>query len=394
MLVVNARIVPGLIIVALLCACRDSKGGPQGVKLVPSSLAAGGCTGPDQAFTPGQTPTAVALATLSIGAFSQVCAAGDSETLFATGANATVVQIDVSGALPVETELLAAGAVATLLTGVGIAAAPELSGISVFDGSSLLVIEHTSNTLLLVDRAAVQPVSFFAGLPDTVGGFADGTALAIPGTGQARFHFQGPSQLVVTDPLAPFIFVADTGNHAIRRISSGFVSTLAGSGAPFFADGDISSAGFDSPNGLSVTCSGSLLVSESGAAAAGGHRLRQILLGPVSILGQSGTVTTRAGDGSDATIEGDNTAASLAAPVSPLATAASDTYWIDSTTGILRRMRGAADTCDCPLWTDCAAAVLGGGDFTPAGVLSLTQTSSGVLYVLDATGGTLWRVSP
>ena len=32
-------------------------------------------------------------------------AAGDSETLFVTGAGATLVQIDVSGAVPVETEI-------------------------------------------------------------------------------------------------------------------------------------------------------------------------------------------------------------------------------------------------------------------------------------------------
>ncbi|HUR28441.1 MAG TPA: hypothetical protein VM509_09660, partial [Planctomycetota bacterium] len=284
-----------------LGACRNSTsdGGSSGVRLVPSGLAANGCTGPNQTFTPPQTPTAVALAVLVIGPSSQLTAAGDSETLFATGAGATLVRIDVSGAVPVETELLAPGVVATLLAGAGIAAAPELSGVSVLDASSLLVIEHASNTILRVDRAGVAAPTFFAGQPDAVGGFADGTAAHVPGAGQARFHFAGPSQLVTSDPLTPFVFVADTGNHAIRKIASGFVGTLAGTGAAFFADGDIRFAGFDSPTGLSLTCSGSLLVSETGAATAGGHRVRQIVLGPLSIFGQQGTVVTRAGDGAN-----------------------------------------------------------------------------------------------
>lgn len=386
----------GLLAAMVLPACRNSttSSTPAGIKLVPSSLAADGCTGPDQVFTPGQTPSVVALALLSIGPFSQLCAAGDSETLFATGANATLVQIDVSTAVPVETEILAAGVVATLLTSEGIATAPQLSGVTVLDGNSLLVIEHTSNTILLVDRHAISPPALFAGIPDEVGGFADGTALSTPGSGQARFHFSGPSQLVTSDPLVPFVFVADTGNHAIRRIASGFVLTLAGSGAPFFADGELGSAGFDSPSGLSLTCSGTLLVTETGAAGVGGRRLRQILISSQTTFSMSGDVLTRAGDGANATIQGNGELASMAAPLSPLATSVGDTYWIDSTTGILRRMRNAADTCDCPLWPDCAAAVTAGGDFTPAGTLSLTQTRLGVLYVLDATAGKLLRVTP
>jgi hypothetical protein len=56
-------------------------------------------------------------------------------------------------------------------------------------------------------------------------------------------------------------------------------------------------------------------------------------------------------------------------------------------------MRTSLDTVDCPLWSDCAAAVLAGGHFTPGGTLSLTQTPAGGLYVLDATAGELLLVS-
>ncbi|HTF91231.1 MAG TPA: hypothetical protein VK843_22655 [Planctomycetota bacterium] len=392
----NAQRLAGILVAAAaLGACRNSDdNGVAGIKLVPSSFAANGCSGPDHVFTVGQTPAAGALTVLQIGPFSQLTAAGDSETLFATGDNATVVAIDVTAPIPVETEILAAGAVAALLLTQGIATAPVLSGISVLDSDSLLVVEHTSNTILKVDRHAVAAPEFFAGAPDEQGGFANGTALAVPNNPQARFHFRGPTQIAVSDPLVPFVFVADNGNHAVRRIASGFVITVAGGGAPFFDDGDIAGAGFDSPSGLSVTCSGTLLVSETGAAGVAGNRLRQLMLGPLSFFGQQGQVLTRAGNGVDATIQGDGELASLAAPVSPLTTAMGDTYWIDSTTGILRRMRGATDTCDCPLWTDCAFAVTAGGDFSPGGVVSLTQTPLGVMFVLDATAGQLLKVTP
>lgn len=375
-------------------ACRNSDGGPVGVRLVPSTLAASGCTGPDQTFGVGQVPSAVALVTFQPSASSQVTAAGDSETVFLSGANGTVVAVDVSGPAPVETELVAAGEIAALLAGVGIVDPPELSGLCVLDGATLLVMEHASNTILAIDRGGIVAPAFFAGEPNTTDGFADGTSLSIPGFGQARFAFTEPSQLLATDPTAPFVIVADSGNHALRRISGGAVRTLAGSGAAFFADGDLAEAGFDTPAGVTITCTGTLLVSELGAAGQGGLRLRQVLLGPQSFFGISGTVLTRAGDGVDATIGGDGEAASLARPMSPLTTSDSDTYWVDSTTGILRRMRGALDSVDCPLWTDCAAAVLGGGDFTPGGRFSLTQTPSGVLYVFDVAAATLWRVTP
>ena len=79
----------------LATACRDSKdSGPSGEGLVPNTAGANGCTGPDQVFTPPQAPVAVPLATLGVGPASHVTADGSSETLYATGADATIVATD------------------------------------------------------------------------------------------------------------------------------------------------------------------------------------------------------------------------------------------------------------------------------------------------------------
>jgi hypothetical protein len=73
-------------------------------------------------------------------------------------------------------------------------------------------------------------------------------------------------------------------------------------------------------------------------------------------------------------------------------TSLGEIYWVDSGTGVLRR-RSVDRTADCPLDVDCDAAVLN-PSFPPGHAFSLTETPSGVLYVLDATAGVLYRVTP
>lgn len=90
-----------------------------------------------------------------------------------------------------------------------------------------------------------------------------------------------PRGLVVD--LNGVIYVADTGNRVIRAVSSeGKVSTLAGSGASGTADGTGASASFVSPSGITLASDGSLYVTDSGA-----HNIRKVTL--------AGVVTTLAG---------------------------------------------------------------------------------------------------
>ena len=77
---------------------------------------------------------------------------------------------------------------------------------------------------------------------------------------QARFNF--PSG-ITADPNTSFIYVADTNNHTIRQIDgSGNVTTLAGTaGTPGFADGIGTAALFNHPTGISFdSASGSNLL--------------------------------------------------------------------------------------------------------------------------------------
>lgn len=382
-----------LLAAPFVAACRNASGdgGSAGAALVPNAAGMNGCSGPAQTFTAPQSTSTVSLTTFVATDDSALAAAGDAELLYATGANGTVVAIDVSGATPVETELVSSGAVAALLSFAGISDAPALGAIAVLDADTLLVQERTSNTLLSVDRATPNTLGFWAGEPNIVPGFADGAATG--SAGRARFSFTETSAICPTGEATPRVFVADPGNHAVRVVEGGFVRTVAGQGLALFADGSLSSVYFDTPTGLALSCANGLVVSERGANGYG-NRLRAITVGaPSPFGGFFGSSTTLAGDGTAATTEGAALAgAQLDAPVAPFVTSTGEFYWIDSESGVLRR-RALDGTCDCPLAVDCATAV-GAPDFPAGHAFSLTETAGGVLYVLDATAGVLHRVTP
>jgi len=113
-------------------------------------------------------------------------------------------------------------------------------------------------------------------------GFADGTA------GAARFDT--PSALAVD--AAGTLYVADTGNNAIRRIThDGVVSTVAGGSAAGYRDGPATQAQFNGPVGVAVDAAGRILVADTY-----NDRIR--------VIAADGTVATLAGSGIAGAIDG------------------------------------------------------------------------------------------
>ena len=383
---------------AALAACRNSSSTDLGLNVVPNESGANGCSGPNQVFTLPQSPVPVALTSLAIGPDSQITAASTGEILFVTADDASVVQLDFSVDPPVETLVVSGDAIGDLLESVSIATPPVLSGIGVLDADRLIAVEHTSNTLITIDRAPPNAVAFYAGLPSETPGFADG--LAQGPTFAARFSFTSATQVLPTGDVPPKVFVADVGNNRVRVIQEDDqgllqVTTVAGNGTAFSSDGDLSATFFDTPTGLSATCSGTLLVTERGGSGGlgQGHRMLELDIGqPFVFGGYLGTSSTLVGDGTPDTIGGDQDEALVNGPVSPLVTEDGETYWIDSGSGVLRRMTSEGMS-DCPLGIDCGAAELA-PEFPAGHDFSLTETAGGILYVLDATDGILYRVTP
>lgn len=122
----------------------------------------------------------------------------------------------------------------------------------------------------------------------------DGAVQTLAGTGELGFRngagpqaqFNKPNDVAV-DTLGN-VYVSDTGNHYIRRISpEGQVSTLAGRGAFGFHDGIGKLAKFSSPLGIAVDSQGNVFVADRGNA-----RIRRIdTTGVVSTVAQLPALT-------------------------------------------------------------------------------------------------------
>ena len=123
------------------------------------------------------------------------------------------------------------------------------------DNDGNLYIADTNNHLIRRIAAGTTVVTTFAGVAGTAGS-TDG-----PG-GTARF--QNPRGLC-TDATGN-VYVADAGNHLIRRITpAGIVSTVAGlAGSSGAIDGSLAVARFTAPTGLALDRTGRLFVADAG----------------------------------------------------------------------------------------------------------------------------------
>ena len=99
----------------------------------------------------------------------------------------------------------------------------------------------------------------------------DGRVTTIAGDGEAGYvdgrrqdaRFNGPVDVAVD--AAGRVIVADTYNDRIRAISpDGTVTTIAGNGVPGFADGDGAEAQFDTPSGVAIDGAGNIVIADTG----------------------------------------------------------------------------------------------------------------------------------
>ncbi len=138
-------------------------------------------------------------------------------------------------------------------------------------------------------------VSDFAGTGEA--GFQNGPGLG-PVATSARFLY--PCGIALDS--AGNLYVADSGNHRIRKVTSaGVVSTLAGSGLDGFAEGASGSAQFSSPRGVAVDIDDKLFIADTG-----NNRIRTITPGS--------SVVTVAGSGVKGFADGASAGAEFAAP--------------------------------------------------------------------------------
>ncbi len=105
------------------------------------------------------------------------------------------------------------------------------------------------------------------------------------------------------------IFITSESTHSISKLTPPFYTPtlFAGNGVGATLDGTGSLAGFNTPYGISVDKWGTIFVTEGEAFGAGGNMIRKIT--------QAGVVTTLAGDGTAATLDGTTTSAQFNGPI-------------------------------------------------------------------------------
>ena len=204
----------------------------------------------------------------------------------------------------------------------------------------------------------------------------DGSAGYVDGEGRSS-RFNLPQGLTV-DPSGN-VFVADTGNHRIRKITpDGRVSTLAGTGTAGATDGNAAVATFDSPLSIVLDTQGNLYVADGE-----NHKIRRI--------DSSTNVSTVAGDG----VQGPPTSNRLNCPTGLLMVNDDTIYFTDKLNHAVRKLTRTGGT-----WTLSTVTGTGQPGFTnglePQATFhhptALALDTTGNLVVADSRNNSLRRI--
>lgn len=205
-------------------------------------------------------------------------------------------------------------------------------------------------------------VTTVAGRPQQ--GYADGPA--------AEALFNGPSGVAVGRDGS--VYVADSRNHCIRKISrGGTVSTLAGRNVKGYADGSSAGARFSAPAAVALAPDGSLLVADTG-----NHRIRRVAAdGRVTTLAGSETPKDDIGRPMGGRRDGAAAEAQFRYPVGLAVDGAGAIYVADAGNHCVRRIASG----------QVSTLAVSGGEMDSPTELALVGDR---LWVADTGAGALW----
>ena len=209
-----------------------------------------------------------------------------------------------------------------------------------------------------------------AGISTTLAGGEEGYA---EGSGKAA-SFNTPSGLAID--AAGNLYVADTGNNAIRKVTpQGVVSTLAGDGLAGDKDGKGAAAQFNGPIGIAVDAEGVVYVADTY-----NDRIRRIAT--------NGDVTTIAGGKRAGLADGAVAQALFDTPTGLALSAAGELYIADTGNSAVRKLdkNGNVSTIAVAKEDDRVSLLR-----APVGI---ALTADGYLYLASNSHGRLAQITP
>jgi sugar lactone lactonase YvrE len=191
---------------------------------------------------------------------------------------------------------------------------------------------------------------------------------------------------------ATSLYIADTHNHRIRRItfSTGIITTIAGGTTSGFGgdSGLASAAHLNLPTALSLDAAGNLYIADSA-----NHRIRKITLA-------TGIITTVAGDGTqgDAGDSGPALAASIDSPQGLAVDAAGSIYLADTHNHRVRKITAVTGIITTLAGTGAMGrtdrlALPHGLTLGPDGSVSLADTANHRIVRIDTTTGIVTTIA-
>jgi sugar lactone lactonase YvrE len=268
----------------------------------------------------------------------------------------TGVAVDAAGNLYVNDEgnskvrKITPDALVTTLAGSGTSGSADGPGLTAeFNSNSVGIAIDAAGNVYVGDQGShkvrkITPdgtVSTFAG--SGANGAADGTGV--------EASFRSPGGLAFDS--VGNLYVADLGDHTIRRITpEAVVTTLAGSGAEGSTDAVGTAASFFVPTGLAVDAADNLYVADQG-----NNLIRRITPG--------GVVSTFAGSGVAGSTDGTGAAASFNAPTGIAFDTSGDLYVVDQGGHQVRKI-----TTDAVVSTFAGSGAEGSTDDSTSGSVS------------------------
>ena len=243
-------------------------------------------------------------------------------------------------------------------TGDGVATAVSLNqpnGVAVDSAGILYIADSANNRIRRVSAGVITTIAGAAGGFSGDGGAAISAALNFP----ASVAVDGGGN----------IYIADTANHRIRKISAGNISTVAGNSQIGFSGDNVGATltALFSPRGVAVDPQGNIFIADSL-----NHRIRKVSAGIITTVAGIGTAGY-SGDGGSALAARLNTPRGVAIDVNGIV------YIADTFNNVIRRVANGAIT------TSAGTGVSGFGGDGGSATSALLNAPGGV--ALDPTGG-------